>query len=126
MDNGGIAPYVHIRSYPVCILYRVSGLVTLEVIMWGAALFFITILAVTPYGRAAADEYVRQTLSQFAAQLPCSEVALALMALSALGCLLMMRGGRAVQRRAEYWVWREIRGHCGDEPSPNRVDGLGE
>lgn len=48
-----------------------------------------------------------QTISLFTA-LPYSDVALALMALSALGCLLLMRG-RAPGRPVERWIWREIR-----------------
>jgi hypothetical protein len=80
--------------------------------MWGAALFFITIVLVTPGGRAAAGEYLQQTLSLFSGQLPYSEVALALMALSALGCMLTMLG-HTRQKHTERWIWWEIRQESG-------------
>lgn len=76
--------------------------------MWGAALFLITIVMVTPGGRAVAGEYLRQTLSLFAEQLPYSDAALGFMALSALACLLVMLR-RTPEKPAERWIWREIR-----------------
>jgi hypothetical protein len=77
--------------------------------MWGAALFFITILMATPGGRAAVCQYAQQAIDLFAAQLPYSDVAFVLMTLSALGCLLIIRGGRTPERPVERWIWREIR-----------------
>ena len=79
-----------------------NPLVTLEV-----DLFFITIVMVTPCGRAAASQYVQQTLARFAAQSHHSDAALVLMAICALGCLLLMCG-RAQEGPAAYWVWRKI------------------
>jgi len=76
--------------------------------MWGAALFFITIVMVTPDGRAVVCDYVQQTICLFVAQLPYSDVALALMAISAVASLLMLRP-RRMERRVERWIWREIR-----------------
>ena len=79
----------------------------LGLIMWGAVLFFITIVMVTPGGRAVASEYAQQTIAVFTAQPIYADPALALMALSALGCLLLMCG-RTSERRPERWIWREV------------------
>jgi hypothetical protein len=119
MDSSSLKPMFLIESYPVGILQRAVGVVTLELIMWGAALFFITIVMVTPCGRDAVEEYARQTIAQFAAQLPFSHVTLAFMALGALGSILLMCGG-SPERPDLYWVWRGIRGELDDEASRNR------
>lgn len=76
--------------------------------MWGAVLFFITIVMVTSDGRAAAAGYAEQTLALFYSQLPYSDVALAVMAVSALICFLLLFV-RTRERRTERWIWREIR-----------------
>jgi len=77
----------------------------LGLVMWGAALFFITIVMVTPGGRAAAGEYAQQTIALFTGQLP--DPVLALMVLSALASLLLLRRKR--ERGAERWILREVR-----------------
>ena len=87
--------------------------------MWGAALFFITILMVTPCGRAAVDEYARQALSLFAAQLPYSDVALVIMGLSAVASFLLLCG-RGREKPGPCWTLWEIRGELADEPARNR------
>jgi hypothetical protein len=88
--------------------------------MWGAALFLITIVMVTPSGRGVVDEYARQIISLFSGQSPFPDVALALMALSALASILVMLKRRPAP--AACWVWREIHeevgGQTGRNPSP--------
>jgi len=77
----------------------------LGLIMWGAVLFFITIVMVTSDGRAAAGEYAAQTMAMFNSQLPYSDVALAVMAVSSLVCLLLLCK-RTRERRTERWIWQ--------------------
>jgi hypothetical protein len=71
--------------------------------MRGAVLFFITIVMVTSDGRAVAAGYVQQTM--FNSQLPYSDIALAVMAFSALVSLLLLCG-RTRERRTERWIWQ--------------------
>jgi len=71
-------------------------------------MFLITIVMCTADGRAVVAAYVEQTTALFVAQLPYSNVGLALMACCALGCLLLLRA-RKVEAPRERWVWREIR-----------------
>jgi hypothetical protein len=89
--------------------------------MWGAALFFITMVMVTECGRDAASVYVQRIVSLFSGQLPYSDVALWVMALSALGCLLLMRK-RAPERSVERWVVQIRVGHDA-EASPRQSAG---
>jgi hypothetical protein len=70
-------------------------------IMWGAVLFFITIVMVTPGGRAVASQYAQQTIALFTAQLP--DALLVMMALSTLACLVLVCG-RPSERMAERWI----------------------
>ena len=119
MDSSSLKPMFLIESYPVGILQPAAGVVTLKLIMWGAALFLITIVMVTPCGRHAVEEYARQTIAQFATQLPFSHVTLACMALGALGSILLMREG-SPERPDVYWVWQGIPGEPDDEASRSR------
>jgi hypothetical protein len=78
--------------------------------MWGATLFFITIVFVTQTGREAAVEYISQILSQ-----PCSPESLACMALGTAAALwVMCRRGPKPQA---YWVLQVVHGETGPEAS---------
>ena len=77
--------------------------------MRGASLFFITIVIVTPRGRAALEAYSSETLTRFTVQSPYSYLTLVSMAAIALMLLRMMRQ-RRTETRAVCIVRREIRG----------------
>jgi len=90
--------------------------------LWRPALFFITIVVVTPSGRAAVDEYGSQVIALLDAQAPYSYVTLIFIAATALACLLMMLEWRR-QKPVIYHVCREIRygiGHAAAESQPLR------
>jgi hypothetical protein len=78
--------------------------------MWGASLFFITILFVTSSGRDVLEAYFSQTIGRFMAQSPYSDVSLALMAVLALVLALMMRSQRQPVKPDVYVILREIHG----------------
>jgi hypothetical protein len=86
--------------------------------MWGAALFLITIFMVTQGGRDAASGYVERFASLFSGQIPGSDAALWVMALSALACFLVMRK-RSPEKTVERWVW-QIR-VCDDDTPRTRT-----
>jgi hypothetical protein len=75
--------------------------------MWGATLFFITIVFVTQCGRDAAVAYISQILSQ-----PCPPLSLVCMALGTLASLFVMR--RRAPRPGPYWVWQVVQGEVGE------------
>jgi len=78
--------------------------------MWGATLFFITIIFVTQCGRQAALEYLSQILAQ-----PCSPESLACMALGTAASLWVMcrRGAQP----PSYWVLQVVQGETSPETS---------
>jgi hypothetical protein len=87
--------------------------------MWGAALFLITIVMVTPIGRALVDEYVCRIAASLAMPVPYAHAILMVMAFCALASMLLLR--RRAPRRVEIrWVWYEIRGEPGENASGSR------
>ena len=84
--------------------------------MWGAAGFFITIVMVTPTGRAVAGAFAQQTISVFSAECTYPDAVFALMAVSFLISMLLMCGGTK-EKQPEQWVWREVRALEAD-PAP--------
>ncbi len=66
-------------------------------------MFFVTIVMVTPGGRAVASDCIQQTMALFTAQLPYSDAALVVMGLSALGSLLLLRA-RPQETPVERWI----------------------
>lgn len=77
--------------------------------MRGATLFFVTILVVTRTGREAIEAYTSRTFTQFAAQSPYSDIALAWAAILALVLLMTMRQHRH-EVKTSFVVIREVRG----------------
>jgi len=76
--------------------------------MWKTGLFFVTIVMVTPAGRSAVSEFADQISMWVVAQAPYSYVSLVIIALSALICLLLMRG-RSTEKPPVCFVRREVR-----------------
>ena len=89
--------------------------------IWRPGIFLITIMAVTPSGRAVAERCVNFTISSVLAQSPFSFVALAMMALIAVVCLLMLHEWRW-EKPGVYFVWHEVRYDGAKEgPEPIRT-----
>jgi len=84
--------------------------------MWGAVLFFLTIVMVTPLGRAVADELVRRIVVSLAMPVPYAHAGVAIMAFCALASMLLMRR-RAPKRVEIRWVWYQVRGDPGESES---------
>src|SRR5579872_5302958 len=93
-------------------------------IMWRPAAFLITIIAVTASGRSALDEYARQALALLDAQLPYSYLVLAVVAFSALICLLVMhewgRGKPNVYKVCQEIRYDSGRAVCQERPTRSR------
>jgi hypothetical protein len=87
--------------------------------MWTVALFFITIVLVTPGGRAAIDEYASQAASLFSGDVAYSDPAILLLALGTAGAVLLVC--LRLPKRSEGCVWRVIRFEVGDDAVSNRT-----
>ena len=77
--------------------------------MRGVGLLFIAVVAATPGGRAAVDEYATKFGDLLATQAPYSYVIAGIVTVSVLVCLLMMGASRK-ERPPVYLVRREVRG----------------
>jgi len=80
--------------------------------MWKPALFLITIVMVTPGGRAAVSEYADSAFSQFVFNSPYAELALISLVLVAVGVVLLLLC-QSPKVPDSTWVWREIREETG-------------
>lgn len=87
--------------------------------MWKVALFFITIVLVTPGGRAAIDEYASQAASLFTGDLSYSDPVIMILALGTVGAVLLMC--LRLPKRSDECVWRVIRFEVSDDAVSNRT-----
>jgi len=75
--------------------------------MWKPALFLITVVLVTPTGRAALGQYARQASSLFAANSTYGDLAIVSMALVFLGLLLLLLCRSPKDPNAQ-WILRRV------------------
>jgi hypothetical protein len=88
--------------------------------MWKPALFLITIVLVTPTGRAAFGHYVQHASSLFAVNSSYRDLAILAAAVVLLGLLLLIFC-QSPKHTDALWILRRVQGQEPADASPNRT-----
>jgi hypothetical protein len=88
--------------------------------MWKPALFLLTVVLVTPIGRAALGHYARLAVSTFALQSTDGELAIAALVLVFVGIFLLVLCQSPKNPNAQ-WIVRRVQDPEPARPSPNRT-----
>jgi hypothetical protein len=88
--------------------------------MWKPALFLITVVLVTPSGRAALGPYVNHAFSLFAADSTYGDLVIVALALVFLGLFLLMLCQSPKDPNA-HWILQRVQGQEPADASSNRT-----